>query len=313
MGLPPRKQGGFSSVACPKRMQSFVRILTWTLGHLDMNQTPQLTRMAKWMRKSSIRFFELNPDAIAAPGFVALGNKNVVSILSTGFEAFTRDSFFITIRAREILLENVRGNIVNETDIFQAENNLNALFDRLHDYFDTRIAQGEQKLQYAGFSLSDVARHTTPYETLSVTNAVTQYIDVLGKADFYLAILQYLWLTGELADNPDDAMRHKLTAERDVRTQLYNIVRVSNANYNNIRRICNGVLQLRREQRESQAARDRAIAKKQRKRREKAEESGAAGSDATQTRKDIAREKRKEDHRKNVDSAQRDMDALATA
>lgn len=271
-------------------------------------QTPQLIRMRNWMRKSTIRFFEHNPDAIAAPGFVALGSKIVVDIMSTNFEALSRDSFFITCRAREILVENVKGNIVNETDIFQAETSLNALFERLHDYFDTRIQQGEQKLQYAGFGLADVKRHTTNYETRSVTNGMTQYLDLLAKADLYLTILQYLWLTGELADSPDESMRHKLTTERDVRSQLLSITRASNTHYNNIRRICNGIIELRRIERQAQATKDRAIAKK----RSRKQSAPAPAPEQAPDWKGQAKKKRDQNKEKSLQAAQSDMDALVT-
>lgn len=270
------------------------------------HQTPQLIRMAKWMRKSTIGFFERNPDAIAVPGFIPLGNKIVINAISTGFEVLSRDSFFITCRAREILTENVKGNIVNETDIFQAESSLNTMFERVHEYFDARIKQGEQKLEFAGFGLTEITRHTANYETRSVTNAATQYIDVLAKADMYLAVLQYLWLTGELADNPDDAMRHKLNAERDVRQQLFNIIRVSNGHYNNIRRICNGVLELRRTEREAQAAKDRSIAKRRSKK-------AAVTADKDAARQDAARKKRAEKKQRDIAHTQLDMDVLAPA
>lgn len=273
-------------------------------------QMPQLIRMGKWMRKSTIQFFERNPDAIAAPGFVPLSSKMIADVLRSGFEVLSRDSFFITCRAREILLENVKGNIVNETDIFQAETSLNTLFERLHEYFDTRIQQGEQKLEYAGFGMNEVNRHVTNYETKSVTNTVTQYLDVLAKADLYMTILQYLWLTGELSDNPDEAMRAKLNAERDIRQQLFTITRVSNANYNNIRRICNGVLELRRVERATQAARDRALAEKQKKRMNKRAENLVAAEEA---RKKEARSKRNNKKNKDLVGAQKEMDALAVS
>ena len=89
------------------------------------------------------------------------------------------------------------------------------------------------------------------------TNAVTQYLDLLSKADLCTAILHYLWLTGELSDNPDEAMRVKLKTEREIRENLFNITRFTQSQYSTVRRICNGVIEQRRLEREQQSERDR--------------------------------------------------------
>ena len=47
-----------------------------------------------------------------------------------------------------------------------------------------------------------------------MTNGVTQYLDIIAKADYYLSILHYLWVTSELSDSPDEARRVKLNTER---------------------------------------------------------------------------------------------------
>ena len=63
----------------------------------EMNRpNPQLVRMKKWMRKSTINFLERNKDVIAAPGFVPLCNKMIVDVMATGFEVVARDTHFIT-------------------------------------------------------------------------------------------------------------------------------------------------------------------------------------------------------------------------
>lgn len=271
---------------------------------------PQLIRMKKWMRKSTVSFFERNQDVIAAPSFVALCNRMVVDVMSTGFEVLTRDSHFITVRARQILTQNVKGDIYQEDELFKAESSLNTHFERLHEYFDTRIQQGEQKLEMGGFNLNEVQRLVTNYETMTVTNGVTQYLDILAKADHYITILQYLWVTSELSDNPDEAMRVKLNTEREVRQQLFGITRASNAHYNNIRRLCNGVLELRKKERAEQSERDRARAAEK---KAKSEQAAARRQAAEEKRKAEARDKRAETKQKNLTTAQGDMDSLALA
>jgi hypothetical protein len=225
-------------------MQSFVKFLRPVDTQMNI-ATPKLIRMKKWMRKSSIDFFNRNPDVIGASGFVPLCNDMIVKVMSTGFEVITRDTHFITCRSRQILSQNLTGDIYQESEIFKAESALNALFERTHEYFDTRITQGEQKLAMGGFGMNEIQKLVANYETKTVTNAVTQYVDILGKADHYITILQYLWVTCELSDNQDEALRVKLTIEREVRHILFAMTRASNIHYNNIRKLCNGVVEAR--------------------------------------------------------------------
>ena len=73
------------------------------------------------MRKSSIAFFDRNDDVLAAPGYVQLGNPIVVAAMSTGFEPVSRDTHFITCRARYILSNNLKATVYQESEIFGAE------------------------------------------------------------------------------------------------------------------------------------------------------------------------------------------------
>ena len=127
----------------------------------------------------------------------------------------------------------------------------------MHEYFDTRIQQGEQKLELGGFKPDEIKRVVTNFETKVVTNVITQYLDLVTKADVYLTMLHYLWLTGELSDTPDEAMRVKLNTEREVRENLYSVTRLAQSQYDQVRRICNGVVEQRRVEREKQSERDR--------------------------------------------------------
>ena len=270
-----------------------------------MNRTaPETIRMKKWMRKSTINFFVRNKDAIGAPNFVSFCNKMVVDAMTTGFEVITRDTYFITCRARQILANNVTGDIYQEDELFKAETELNTHFENTHEFFDSRIQQGEQKLEMGGFSLSEIQRLVTNYETITVSNGVTQYLDILAKADHYLTILQYLWVTSELSDNPDEAMRVKLNCEREVRQTLFNMTRISNLHYNNIRRLCSAIVEKRQQEREAQSERDKARDAK-RKSEEKARKI------ASEKRKEQNRKRREEEKAQQKAAAQKDMDKLA--
>lgn len=262
--------------------------------------TPQLIKLKKWMRKSTINFFERNQDVIAAPSFVPLCNQMIVDVMSTGFEVISRDTHFITCRSRQILSHNLKGDVFKEDEIFAAELAMDDHFNRLHDYFDTRIEQGEKKLEMGGFSPNEMQRLVNNYETKTVTNGVTQYLDILAKADYYITLLHYLWVTSELSDNPDEARRVKLNTEREVRHHLFGISRASNTHYNNIRRICNGVVEKRRQERLAQAERDR----------QKAAEKEAKRLAAAQQRQAEQRQKRQAAQQQSLAEAQSDMDSL---
>lgn len=222
-----------------------------------MDSNLQIIPLKKWMKKSSLHFFDRNPDALAAPGFVSLSHIDTVKVLSTCYEPICRNTFFISCRARQILSDNLSRKMYSEDEIFKAERSVNGLLEKLHEYFDTRIQQGEQKLELGGFRADEMQRIVKNYETKAVTNAVTQFLDLVTKADVYLTILHYLWVTSELSDNPDECMRVKLNTEREVREHLYSVTRFAQSQYDAVRRICNGVLEMRREEREKQSERDR--------------------------------------------------------
>ena len=172
-----------------------------------------------------------------------------------------------------------------------AETQLNTLIDSVHEWFDTRIAQGEQKLRGAGFDPDNIQRVCNNYETRSVTGAVTQYLAILAKADLYLSMLQFLWVTGEISDSQDEALRVKLNTEREVRQTLHGLSRASAMHYNNIRRLCNGIVEKRREERMAKALR------------------------AEERKKEKARhrEKRLAEEKQNLSAVQNEMDGLSLA
>ena len=276
-----------------------------------MNRTtPQFIRMKKWMRKSTINFLDRNKDIIAAPGFVSLCNQPIVDVMSTGFEVVARDTHFITCRARQILTENLTGNVYQEEELLKAEREFHAHLESIHEYFDTRNTQAEQKLEAAGFGANAIQKLMTNYETISVTNQLTQYINILAKADNYLTLLHYLWVTGELSDSQDESLRVKLNAEREVRHHLFGITRASNVHYNNVRRICNGVLEKRRAERQAQSERDR---KREADRKAKLEEAALKRQADIARKQEEKRQRRLQKNQNNLTAAQHDMDTLAVA
>ncbi len=101
-----------------------------------------------------------------------------------------------------------------------------------------------------------------------------------------------------------------LTIEREVRHVLFAITRASNIHYNNVRRICNGVVERRRAERQAQAERDR---KREAARKAKHEEAEAKRQAEITRRREEKRQRRESERKQALEVAQNDMDTLAVA
>jgi hypothetical protein len=216
--------------------------------------------MKDWMQHSTLNFFGRNPNAVMARQTVALAREPISKILRRSFEVISRDAHYITINSRLILADRVSGKIYQEEEVFKAETAINAQLERINDYFDKRIQQAEAKLRAAGYDPNAVERKPITYEARCSTRTATEYLQLLTKADIYLVLHEFLWITGELSDSPQEALRARLNNEREVRNHLHSVSRTTTNHFNIIRRICNGVLDQRREQRTKQSERDRSRA-----------------------------------------------------
>lgn len=206
--------------------------------------------MKVWMHKSTIRFWDRNPDALRMPMRVAISNELIVRSMSTTYEPVMRDTHFINVVARRILSNRVSGKIYQEEEIFKAEQTIFKIFERVNAYFDTRIKQAEQKLSLAGFDADDllVRARSKIYECETPTQLSTEYVNLLKKADMYLVHNYNLWAAGELGNSPAEALAAKLNNERDVRGQLFAVPRATTRCYNDIRTLVNRILEERREE-----------------------------------------------------------------
>lgn len=225
-------------------------------------QAPQATQMvpiSEWMRRTTIEFMRKQTDALYVSGFVTLSKPEIVALMSTLYEPLMRDTYFISCVARTIMLDHTSGDIIQEGELLRAEMEVNKHIESIHEYFDTRITQAEQKLAMHGMTMGTMQRLEKNYETKTCTNAVTHFFDLLYKADLYLTQLHYLWVTAELSDNSDEAMRLKLNAERDARRQLIGLCQLATEHFMLVRRLCKVVSDGSEAQRKADAARDRAI------------------------------------------------------
>jgi hypothetical protein len=222
----------------------------------------------QWMARSTLKFFERQKDSLMIPGVVNLARNTVVKIMSRNFEVILRDCHYITIAARMILADRLTGDIYKEDEVFRAENEINAHFERVNDWLDRRIEQAEAKLRMAGFDPDKVDRKTLPYETKSTTRTATDYLQLLVKADIYLVLNEALWIAGELSDNSSEALRARLHNENEVQVQMRTVTRTTTKHFDILRKICAAVMDEREAARLRQSARDKKRFAKQKARTE---------------------------------------------
>lgn len=247
-----------------------------------MNPTQiEMIPIQEWLKFSRIKFFKRHPEAQFVTGYLQISNPLIVKLLESGFEVVTRSTYYINIIARRMLTDLVTMKIYSEEEIFEVEEAIHASIMEVHQYFDVRIAQAEKKINAAGFDVNGIQRLCKNYETQTVTNTVAQYLEVLSKADYYLSLLGYLWITGELSDSPSEAMRIKLTAEHDTRVHLFNLVRFTNKCEARLRSLVD------RTRNETHQKREEAMKKKQ-----------------------IQKQQKKKE-KQNLKTSQREMDELA--
>lgn len=213
--------------------------------------------MKEWMQRSTLDFFKRHQTALMIPQVVHISQDPIVKVMSKQYEVLCRDAHYVTIASRVILTERVSGKIYSEEEIFRAEQAIHKELEGVDEYLDTRIRQADQKLSSAGVDTNSLNRMTRGYEAKCSTRTATDYLHLVTKADIYLNMVQYLWIMGELSDSRDEALRVRLNTEREIRNQLVRVTRTSTKHFNNLRQICNAVMQKRNEERLKKSERDR--------------------------------------------------------
>mgnify|MGYP003382700806 CR=1 FL=1 len=213
--------------------------------------------MKEWLQRSSLEYFERNASALMVPKVVHLSQDSLIKVMSKSFEVVSRDAHYITIASRLILADRLSGKIYQEEEVFKAETAINLQLEDIDDYLDRCIKQAEQKLIHAGIDPNAVERVTRGHAAKCATPTATDYLELIIKADIYLAMFQYLWVAGELSNSRDEALKAKLNNERQVRDHLGTIVKTTTKHFHVLRRICNAVLADRKLGRDKQSARDK--------------------------------------------------------
>ena len=205
--------------------------------------------MSMWMHKSTIRFWERNPEALRMPMRIMLSNDMTVRSMSTTFEPICRDTHFINIVARRILANRLSGKIYQEEEIFKAEQSIFLMYERVNKYFEIRSSQAELKLRLSGFEPEDLLSRSRgrTYELESATQMSTTYVRLLKNADNYLVHNYNLWAAGELGNSPAECLAAKLFNEKEARGQLFALSRATTRAYNDIRGLVNRILAERKE------------------------------------------------------------------
>ncbi len=200
--------------------------------------TRRIVAMKDWRLNTPIKFWEKNPDAIGRTVHASISHKFILHVLQTTFEPFSKSSYYVSVIARGILSDNLSRGVYKREELFGAETAIADGIQSLHEYFDTRIQQSVSRLEMAGFSLEETRAKAQDYEAISVTNATSNYLDILVKADIYLMVVHYLWLVGELASNTRESDMEKQRCEKEVRDALVNLTRMAERHNGVIHRIC---------------------------------------------------------------------------
>lgn len=206
---------------------------------------------SEWGRKTALKFFDKYAGALHLDMEIEMANDMPRRVLAQSFEAVSRDTYYISVMARQILTENVSGKIYQEDEIFKAEQVIVKAIETAKSALDNRILQSDQKLQSAGYS-RDVIKGRPDRLGISIyTSAARGFMEVCLSADLYSRMMTGLELIGELSDRQDQSMMALRNAAREARTIMNTLASTISNQFSIINRICNGAVEQRRKEREA--------------------------------------------------------------
>lgn len=226
----------------------------------------------QWQPPTTINWFDRNRRVALADGVIALAHPQAIRIMQSAFEPLTRNTYYISFLARQILTDKMNGKIYKEDEIFRAEQIIASEFERISDWLDQRLVQVRKRLEDAGYDSERVPREYKSYEYPSATRVITEFRQLLRKADDYLVMGHYLYIIGELSDSVIGAETARLGNERTVRGTVWSLTRKTNQQFEVIQRICRGAAQIKADARRQQAIKDKERAQRKKARRLRTEE-----------------------------------------
>ncbi len=230
-----------------------------------MTSTPAQPQ-PKWIKNSNLRFFKTVDPSMVVPQVVSLVDDTIIKTLRDQFEVISRDVFYVTVISRRALAEQVSQKIYKEEEVLKAEQQVFKAFDGALTYFETRIKQAGQVLKEAGMEHLIDMSGTTPsvFMAHATSRPATRWLDLLRKADVYLALNHRLWVIGELGPSnwtESEALAAKLNNVREARATLTQLARNVNSQFRAIRELVLKVVEERRKveevKRQAQSERDR--------------------------------------------------------
>ena len=204
----------------------------------------------EWGRKTSLKFFEKYAEALHLDMTIDMANDMPRRVLAQSFEAVSRDTYYISVMARQILTENVSGKVYQEDEIFKPEQIIVKAIESAKAALDNRILQSDQKLQGAGYSREFIKGRPDRLGIPIYTSAARGYMEVCLAADLYGRMMTGLELIGELSDRQDQSMMALRNAARETRTTMNTLASTISHQFSIINRICNGAVEQRRKERE---------------------------------------------------------------
>lgn len=213
--------------------------------HMDNRPIPQ----EEWLARSNLRFFKRLEAPMIVPMTVGISNEVILRNMRDYFEVVSRDTYYLSVIARQILADKVSDKIYQEEEVLKAEQEVFKAFEAANSFFDTRIKQAEQVLREAGMlEMSMRAGTVKMYEAWCTSRTATKWLELLKKADQYLTLNFQLWVTGEIgpANQTDgEALAAKLNNERNARVELSKLRRKVAIQFATIRNLVNRVAEQR--------------------------------------------------------------------
>lgn len=199
----------------------------------------------EWLPKTSLRFFERQQVPMARL-HLPLSQTETVRILKTTTERLSRDAYYITVVAREILTDNISDKVYHEEEVLQAEQELFKALANANEAIDGVLRSAARRIGASGFKEPAVPDNAPLFEVHIASNVVAEFLNLLAKADLYFLQLNFLWQIGELSDTPEGAIQAKVNGTRAVRQRVVHIVAVAGKQFNRLRSICNRIQEERR-------------------------------------------------------------------
>jgi len=229
----------------------------------DSTTTGKVVRMRVWMPQSKVRFFSrgrpMRQGVVGWDYTFRIENQLIMDILARTFEPISRDAHTMTERATTLLSQLSYSSTLHEDKLTEAERAVEEHEIKLNRYLDNQIKRAEQQVLSAGYRLDDITHSYTSYEATITSLFAKDYIDLYVKADRLYTLHNFLWSSGNLSDNTQEANRKRKSFIRELKTQLHAYAASITRSAGTIQRLIDQVREERKAYRAAQSRRDKNL------------------------------------------------------